>query len=562
MRVTTISVTEPGRALGQRLPFPLVHGDAGATLRAQWHEVDAFVVVLATGATVRLIAPLLEDKAHDPAVVCLDDAGRYAVVLCGAHRGGNELARSLGALVGAEPVLTTATDALGTIAFDQLPGLVASGNVARGTSALLAGEGVRVESPNGWPVPPVLAALHDPDARVAVVVSDRRDHAGAAVVLHPRSLVVGIGTASDATPADTRAALDRVLEGSGLAEASIGRVATIDRRQAHPALAAVGAHLEVPVVGFSSAVLATVSVPHPSETVREAVGTGSVAEAAALAAAGPGAQLVVEKATSPRVTVAIARRSGPEGALAVVGLGPGNPEHRTPAAERAVRHAEVVVGYTGYLDQCRDLLGRGQQVEGFALGAEMERARFALAQAAAGRRVALVCSGDAGVYAMASPVLEIAGTPEPDGSLPFAGVDVELVPGVTASLAAAAVLGAPLGHDHAIISLSDVHTSWEHIAARVAAAARSDYVIVLYNPRSARRTWQIEKAKAIMLEHRSAATPVGMVTDAARANQRVLLGTLGELPCEEITMTTCVIVGSSTTVVANGRMVTPRGYDR
>jgi precorrin-3B C17-methyltransferase len=179
------------------------------------------------------------------------------------------------------------------------------------------------------------------------------------------------------------------------------------------------------------------------------------------------------------------------------------------------------------------------------------RAKQAVAEAAAGRRVAVVCSGDAGVFGMASLVLEVAGP---------AGVEVDIVPGVTAALAAAALLGAPLGHDHAVISLSDLLTPWAAIEARLRAAAAADLVVALYNPRSKGRTWQFDAARAILLEHRPPATPVGVVTDAARPGESVGLTTLGDLDPAAVGMTTCVIVGSSTTRVIGGRMVTPRGY--
>ena len=178
------------------------------------------------------------------------------------------------------------------------------------------------------------------------------------MLLHPPSLVVGIGSSSDATASDTQAALAAALFGAGLAEASVGEIATIDRRRDHPAITALAARLGVRVVGFAAALLETVAVPRPSATVRAAVGTGSVAEAAALLAAGTDGRLVLEKRITPRVTVALARRAGPRGTLAVVGLGPGLAEHRTPAAERAVRRAEVVVGYSGYVEQCRTCSGR------------------------------------------------------------------------------------------------------------------------------------------------------------------------------------------------------------
>ncbi len=283
-----------------------------------------------------------------------------------------------------------------------------------------------------------------------------------------------------------------------------------------------------------------------------AVGTPSVCEAAALLAAGPGAELVVTKRSRATATVAIARRRGPRGHLSVVGLGPGRPEHRTPAAERAVRRAEVVIGYRAYLEQCADLTGPAQELVSSPIGDELVRAKYALEEAAAGRRVALVCSGDAGTYGMASIVLELA-----DGT-----VDVEVIPGVTAALASAAALGAPLGHDHVAISLSDLLTSWDVIEGRLRAAAESDLVVSLYNPRSRARSWQLDAARRILLETGRPTTPVGVVTDAGRPGEHTTLTTLADLDAELVGMTTCVIVGATTTGVVNGRMVTPRGYRR
>jgi cobalt-precorrin 5A hydrolase/precorrin-3B C17-methyltransferase len=184
------------------------------------------------------------------------------------------------------------------------------------------------------------------------------------------------------------------------------------------------------------------------------------------------------------------------------------------------------------------------------LGSEVERAKEALAEARSGGSVALVSSGDAGVYAMASPALELAGE----------DVDVVIVPGITAAQAAASLLGSPLGHDHCSISLSDLLTPWVVIRERVRAAAEADFVLSLYNPRSKGRDWQLGKAREILLDHRSPDTPVGVVRDAYRAGQRVALTDLGSLRPEDVDMLTVVIVGSSQTEVRAGRMVTPRGY--
>ncbi len=549
MRVVAVSVTEAGRAAAARLPYESVHGSLGDTVRRLWGEVDALVLMVATGAAVRVVAPLLTTKQDDPGVVCVDEAGRYVVALCGGHGGGaNAVAREVAALLGAEPVVTTATDASGTPSLDDLPGFRPFGDVAGVTAALLAGRFPLVEvAIPGWHGPAALAAGTGPE-RVVVTDAASPFEAGT-VLLHPPSLVVGVGCSTEATPEEVARLLEATLAGAGLARASVGLVATIDRRRAHRSVTSLG----LPVRSFSADELAPVSVPRPSPVVAAAVGTPSVAEAAALLAAGDGADLVVPKQRAATATVAIARRRAPQGALSVVGLGPGSPAHRTPAAASAVRSAEVVIGYGPYVDQAADLLVAGQVVESSAIGEEVHRARRALEVAASGRRTALVCSGDAGIFAMASIVLELAPEVAP-------GVAVDVVPGVTAGTAAASLLGAPLGHDHALVSLSDLLTPWEAIERRLHAIGEADLAVVLYNPRSRARTWQLGAALDILRGYRPPTTPVGLVTDAARAGERVEVTTLAEANPDAVGMTTCVVVGATTTGLYGGRMVTPRGY--
>ncbi|MDQ3947156.1 MAG: precorrin-3B C(17)-methyltransferase, partial [Actinomycetota bacterium] len=246
--------------------------------------------------------------------------------------------------------------------------------------------------------------------------------------------------------------------------------------------------------------------------------------------------------------------------LAVVGLGPGEARHRTPAAADAISRADVVIGYGPYLEQAADLLTPAHEAVGSPIGDEEGRVARALAEAEAGRRVALVCSGDAGVYALASLVWEAVGLDSTGSARPAAGTDadVEVVPGVTAALAAASLLGAPLGHDHAAISLSDLLTPWEDIERRLEAAAAGDFVVALYNPRSRGRPHHLDRARALFLEHRSPDTPVGVVTDAYRPGQQVTVTTLGGFDAETVGMTTVVIVGASSTRPVAGGMVTPR----
>jgi cobalt-precorrin 5A hydrolase/precorrin-3B C17-methyltransferase len=221
-----------------------------------------------------------------------------------------------------------------------------------------------------------------------------------------------------------------------------------------------------------------------------------------------------------------------------------------PRAIAELRRASVVVGMDQYVGQIADLIPPGARVMASGLGQEEQRAATAISEALAGRAVALIGSGDVGIYAMASPALELADE----------RIDVIGVPGVTAALAASSVLGAPLGHDHAFISLSDLHTQWEVIERRVRAVAEADLVTCFYNPASRARSWQLGRALAILAEHRPPGTPVGWVRDASRPGQSSGIATLARFDPAEADMHTLVVVGSSRTTVVAGRMVTPREY--
>ena len=278
------------------------------------------------------------------------------------------------------------------------------------------------------------------------------------------------------------------------------------------------------------------------------------------------------------------------GRILVVGLGPGDRALLTPMATEALAAAEVVVGYAGYLEGIADLVV-GKECLSFPLGDEVLRAQVALERAAAGRTVCVVSSGDPGVYAMAGLVLELAvdvsptrgegiyprmrrsNEPRSDCVLPrtvdalacafgltTADIDITIVPGVSAIHASAARLGAPLAHDFAVLSLSDLMTPWPAIERRLRAAAAGDFVVALLNPKSRRRDWQLARARELLLEHRTPETPVGIVRHAFRPGESVTLTTLAELGDVEVDMFTTVIVGNSRTRRFADFLVTPRGY--
>ncbi|WP_405432431.1 precorrin-3B C(17)-methyltransferase [Micromonospora sp. NBC_00617] len=562
-RVGLVAATAAGRRHAHTVAaaWPharVVEGESVAdALRTAWARYDAVVAFLATGAVVRILAPLLDDKRTDPAVVVVDEAARHAVALLGGHAGGgNDLAEAVGALLDARPVITTATDAVGLPGLDTL-GWPVQGAVAAVSRAILDGEPVRLIVDADWPLPalpPNVRAVDEdvPGDGYRVLVTDRVVPIdGRTAVLRPPSLVAGVGASRGVPAAEVAELLRRVLAEAGLDPASLRCLASADVKADEAGIRSTADALGVPLVTWPATRLATVDVPNPSEVVRAAVGTPSVAEAAALL--GPDgrsdATLLVGKTATAMATVAVARHA-PRGRLAVVGLGPGAADLRTPRAVAELRRAAVVVGLDQYLDQVRDVLRPGTRVLSSGLGAEEARARAAVDEAAAGRAVALIGSGDAGVYAMASPALEYADE----------RIDVVGVPGVTAALAAGALLGAPLGHDHAYVSLSDLHTPWEVIERRVTAAAEGDFVTLFYNPRSRARDWQLGKALGILAAHRPPDTPVGVVRNASRRGERVHLATLATLDPAIVDMYSVVVVGNSDTRLVAGRMVTPRGY--
>ncbi|MFJ9248755.1 precorrin-3B C(17)-methyltransferase [Streptomyces sp. NPDC101776] len=552
-----ISATAAGATARDRLAaaWPdrtrVYEGPVGDAVRAAFAECEQLVCFLATGAVVRLIAPLLADKRTDPGVVCVDEGGRFAVSLVGGHGGGaNELAVEVGESLAAQPVVTTATDAVGVPGLDTL-GFPVEGDVAGVSRALLDGEPVALDAESAWPLPPLKLSAN---GSYVIRVTDRAVEAGEReVVLRPPSLVVGVGASKGAPVDEVVVLIESAVRDAGLSLKSLAELATVDAKADEPGIVEAAQRLGVPLVTYSAEELAAVDVPNPSAAPLAAVGTPSVAEAAALARGG---ELLVPKRKSERAdgrpamaTCAVVRRVA-RGRLAVVGLGPGARDLLTPRAKAELRRAAVLVGLDQYVDQIRDLLRPGTLVLESGLGAEEERARTAVAEARKGQAVALIGSGDAGVYAMASPALAEASD----------DIDVVGVPGVTAALAAAAILGAPLGHDHVSISLSDLHTPWEIIERRVRAAAEADIVVTFYNPRSRGRDWQLPKALAILAEHREPTTPVGVVRNASRPDGSSRLTTLAALDPATVDMMTVVTVGNTATRDIAGRMVTPRGY--
>ena len=559
-----------GRVEGADVPF----SDTAAHLRMLFADGRAIVGICAAGILVRALAPLLADKRAEPPVIAVAEDGSVAVPLLGGHHGANALARRIADATGGTAAVTTASDLGLGLALDAPPEGWAVANPERAkplAAALLAGRPVRlvVEAGDGsWPDPSPFA----PDGDLTLLVTDRagRDDE-ATLIVHPPVLALGTGCERGADAGELEQLVRTALEEAGLAEGAVVAIGTLDLKADEPAVQELGETLGRSLRFFTADELEaeTPRLANPSQTVFREVGCHGVAEAAALALAGPGAELVVPKRKSARATCAVARsrrpidakaRGRPRGRLMIVGIGPGAAAWRTPEATTALADADAVVGYGLYLDLAGDVIAGKPRYES-DLGEEEARARTALDLAAAGGRIALVCSGDPGIYALATLTFELIDRESRDD---WRRVEVAVVPGISALQAAAARAGAPLGHDFCAISLSDLLTPREAIVRRIEAAAMGDFVVAFYNPQSERRRELLPEAVRILAAARPAETPVIVARNLGRDDERIAHVTLADFDVESVDMRTLVIVGNRATrsVCAGSRVrtYTPRGY--
>ena len=592
--IAIVALGPAGAALGRRLQVALpgsrLHGPSGhpggwdeSYARASAHIAELFAVgrpilgLCASGILIRSVAPLLAAKRVEPPVVAVAEDGSVAVPLVGGHHGANALARTVAALTGGVAAITTAGDLRLGLALDEPPPgwrIADPEQVRPVTAALLRGEPVALAAEAGG-VDWLRAGAIDwaEQSERQVLVTDRAvGPATDALVFHPPVLALGIGCERGCPAGEIADLAHSALAEARLAAAAVAAVVSVELKLAEPGIHALAASLGVPARFFSAARLLaeTERLTERSAAAFRATGAWGVAEGAALAAAGPGGMLVVPKRKSRRATCAVARApvpidagtiGHPRGMLAVVGIGPGDPAWRTPEASAALAGATDIFGYGLYLD----LLGRaidGKTHHPSGLGEEEARVCRALDLAAEGRSVALVSSGDAGIYGLAPLVFELldrAAKPR------WYSVEIRVCPGVSAAQAVAARAGAPLGHDFCAISLSDLMTPWETIRTRIEAAAAADFVVALYNPSSARRRARFVEAVEILLRHRPPQTPVFLGRNLGRAGEDGRLLTLAELSNAEIDMLSLVIVGSSATRRLDTdppRLYTPRGYFR
>ncbi|ANC05188.1 precorrin-3B C17-methyltransferase [Pseudomonas putida] len=514
----------------------------GDTLRGLYREGAPIIALCAAGIVIRTLAPLLGEKGAEPPVLAVAEDGSAVVPLLGGLSGVNVMAREIGEVLGVAAAITTSGELrFGTCLLNPPTGY-ALADLEQGkrfVSDLLAGESVRIEGAAPWLAQAQLP--EDAAARRSIHVGwQARPASRDELLIHVRSVLVAVDVAQPDLPARVRAA----LAAANIAEASLACLLAGEDDMAEPALHEAARDLGVPLRFASSRSSLT-------EMATQALDGAQVIEQCGLA---------IAVTPSPIVPQQVGRLRG---RLAVIGLGPGAADLMVPAVKAELARAEDVLGYETYVRMAGPF--RADQVLHCTDNREeMQRARHAFELAAQGRSVVVVSSGDPGVFAMAAAVLEAL---HESSDPAWHRVDLQILPGVSASLATAAQAGAPLGHDFCVMSLSDNLKPWSIIEKRLDLAAQADLVLAFYNPISKSRPHQLGVALEVVRRHRQGNTPVVLGRDIGRPGQTLKVVTLAELLPEMVDMRTMVLVGSSTTCcidkVGGGRWVyTPRWYGR
>ncbi|APV39303.1 precorrin-3B C(17)-methyltransferase [Pseudomonas frederiksbergensis] len=542
------------RKIAQLYPGALIHGLAervegadrvyqefGATLRELYQQDTPIIALCAAGIVIRTLAPLLLEKGAEPPVLAVAEDGSAVVPLLGGLGGVNVMAREIAAGLEVAAAITTSGELrFGTCLLNP-PSGYALGDLELGkrfVSDLLAGQSVRVEGAAPWLVQAQLP--QDPHAQLSIHVGhSERAPAANELMIYPRNVLVAV---SDEV-ADLSGAIRSALHQAKIAVQSVACLLASDLHMANPTLREAALELGVPLrfASVSGGV---------SELSRQTVPNATIVSA--------DTGIAIAVATEPLDATQIGRARG---RLAVIGLGPGAAELMVPAVKAELARATDVLGYETYVRMAGPFR-EDQVLHCTDNREEMQRARHAFELAAQGRSVIVVSSGDPGVFAMAAAVLEaLHESSEPS----WHSVDLEILPGVSASLATAAQAGAPLGHDFCVMSLSDNLKPWAIIEKRLDLAAEADLALAFYNPISRARPWQLGQALEIVGRHRTPETVVVLGRDIGRPGQTLRVTTLGELTPDQVDMRTMVLIGSSTTCVfpraEGGEWVyTPRWY--
>lgn len=547
------------------------------------------IFIGATGIIIRALAPFLLGKQDDPAVIVIGEDGSQIIPLLGGHHRANRLAHEIVKLTKGNLAITSAGDINWEISLDEPPAgwkIANPLNAKAIMASLLAGESAQIIGDYAPALMDFLAKIpQSPQAKIRIIVSPSHYDLGEwDLQFCPEILTLGIGCARNCPDEMVDAFVTETLKAAQLSPFAIAAIGTIDLKADEQAILKLAKIMNVPLRLFTNQelVLETPRLINPSDIVFKEVGCYGVAEGSALALIGKQGHLILPKAKCEQATMAIAMlddtslspsyfpiplRGRALGKLSLIGIGPGREDWRTPEASKLLNEADILMGYHLYLDMLKSFTIGKQRVD-FELGEEEARCRHALEIAATGRNVALVSSGDIGIYAMAALVFELIDRSSDQAGVSDAAKRVEITtaPGISAFQAAASLAGAPMGHDFCLISLSDLLTPIKAIEQRLTAAAIGDFVIAFYNPISKTRRKPFDLALSILKQYRSASTPILLARQLGRKQQSLRYYTLETLKPEDVDMFTLVIIGSSQTrLIETGfgqKFYTPRGYEK
>jgi cobalt-precorrin 5A hydrolase/precorrin-3B C17-methyltransferase len=532
-------------------------------VKRSWEHSSALLFIMATGIVVRTIAPLIKNKKEDPAVLVIDEEGKHVIPLLGGHQArANELATTLATLINATPVITTSSDINNLPALDLwiercqlfiqnpsiLPKIMSKFIENRKIQIYINSDLIRV------PIfPDHFQIVKEVEIADIIITNKKLELNEEQLILIPRNLVVGLGFHDWVTSNEIEEAVKKVFTDEGLYFEALKGVATLEKKAKNEALQEFSRKYGLRVFSYTPQELREVKGLSFSPIVERAVGVSSVCEQSAILASQ--GRLIVPKRVFKDITIAVAEAPyHVKGKVYVVGIGPGSLFYITPKAIKAIREAEVIIGYKTYINQIESLI-KDKIVFAYGMTEEVRRAKNAIEYALKGMIVSVVSGGDPGVYGMAGLIFEILAQNNLE-------VEVEVIPGISAFNAASSKVGAPIMNDFACISLSDRLTPWDEIEKRLEYAAKSDFVIILYNPKSSKRTENLTKAKEIILKYRDNNTPVAIVKNATREGEEVILTTLKEMDSYPVDMNSTIIIGNSQSYIYKNFFITPRGYRR
>lgn len=557
----------------------ILYSDVTEFAKEGFERGEAIVFVGACGIAVRAIVPFVKDKLSDVPVLVIDENKAHVIPILSGHMGGaNRLAQSLADVLGAGAVITTATDVRGLFAVD----VFAKDNnlfvenregIKEVSSKLLSGEelSVCIEGDTYLgKLPKELKQIpYEAGKASDILISEDFQRKNAGICLRPKNYVVGIGCKKEKSFEEIEIFFEEVLKQNAIRKEQIGAVASIDVKKDEEGIIQFASFHKIPFYSYSAEELRDLKGEFSSsDFVSDTVGVDNVCERASVKAAGNDAELIIPKNAGNGITIAVAKsktvvdfakhNSGDDTdggkknyPIHVVGIGPGKEEGMTVEALRILSECDVICGYTVYLELLPERL-KNKELVSTPMRQEKERCRIAFEEADKGKKVCMICSGDAGIYGMASLMFEMGEA--------FPRTEVRIIPGVTAASAGAALLGAPLNHDFCVISLSDLLTPSELIRKRLECAAQGDFNIVIYNPSSHKRKDYLKKACELLLEYYDEDRPCGYVRNIGREDCSISFCTLKELKERETDMFTTVFIGSSNTEFINGKLVTKRGY--